>query len=947
VPRLALIAPVVFASLLSWGLDLGCTRPNPAYLGSPEDGSTGNGDGSAKPDVAADVSIDTKPDVTTDRGPDTAATDTKVDIKPDLKTDTGTGSDAGDAGDAGPVCVVAADCTTRKGPAPCGSWECRAGACVLNCPNCTDLDGDGYGVGSGCAGPDCDDTDPMTLSSHDSRNCPVGAVAGQGPICRAGTQSCTAGVWSACIGQVVPSGEACNGQDDDCNGTADDNLPETTFTCGQGNCQVSVPSCNLGLLGECVPNSSMAMPDDRSCNNMDDDCDGIVDQNCQAIIDSCVHVSPSGHDDTGNGTTMFPYATIPMGIAVASMRTPGPPPPVCVAGGPTCQDRTTYTVGDSSPFLMSNGVSVYGNYEAMTWTRCPIDPAAPAPTVTIELREIGGVRFMNTINLPTALDGFVLTRNISGGTQASIAAVTVNGAKQVRLANLVVNDAASATATYGVNLVTGGEATITHCLLFGGAGTVESYGVRSFNSKPTILENCTDIDATRDATRGRCTTDCSTTPTLGIVGQAASTTSVTGVGVLLNASPGASVETSTICGMQGTQAIGVHIAGDATGTVIHASSITASGGGSSSLGILAEDCNNATPWIVGNALIQGQQGTTRAAGIVARGACNPVIDGNTLISGGGDTTTGQSVGISCESNAATQASLCAVLGNETIQGSGIARTAQAIGVACLDRSCARIAGNIVKGSSAVTTAFGVLLHNDGTMVEQNRITGGCGGQLAVGLQADDSFARVQNNLINAGICPNTVITASPTNIGLHVLGANDQNEMDINSNTIDGGGNAAGMCTSTALELDAGTPAPAAPKGIVRNNILTGGICLLAATTGVPIRTDFSEALPTTDPRIFQNNDLDSSVGTTLYVDEGTTRETTVTAVNSLTDTTISGNISAPPMFAAPSTDFSTADLSLNANSACKGAGTKTGAPIRDFDGTLRSATNPSIGAYE
>ena len=773
-----------------------------------------------------------------------------------MKTDTGAGSDARDGGDASFVCVVAADCITHNGPAPCGSWECRAGACALNCPNCTDLDGDGYGVGAGCAGPDCDDTDPMIRSSKDSRDCPVGAATGG--TCRAGTQSCTAGAWSACIGQVVPSGEACNGEDDDCDGVADDNLPTSTFTCGQGACQASVPSCSMGMLGKCVPNSSMATADDKNCDGEDDDCDGIVDQNCQMIIDACVHVSPSGHDDTGNGSTMFPYATIPVAIATASMKPAGSPKLVCVAGGATCQDRTTYTVGDSSPFQMLNGVSVYGNYEAMTWTRCPIDSGAPDPMVTIEVREAGGVRFMNTINLPTALDGFVLARNVSGGASASLAAVTVNGAKQVRLANLVVNDAPTAAATYGVNLVGGGEATITHCLLFGGAGTTESYGVRSVLSKPTIQENCSDIDPMT----GRCTANCSTAPTLGIVGQAASTTSVTGVGVLLNDSPGASVETSTICGALGTDAIGVHIISDATGTVTRASSISAAGGSTNSLGILAEDCSDATPWIVGNELIQGQQGTTRAAGIVARGACKPVIDGNKVISSGGDSTTGQSVGISCESNTATLASLCAILGNEAIQGSGTTRTAQAIGVACMDRSCVRVAENIVMGSSAVTTAFGVLLHNDGAMVEQNRITGGCSGQLAVGLRAEDSFARVQNNLINAGICPNTVIAASPTNIGLHVLGANDQNEMDIDSNTIDGGGNAAGICTSTALELDAGTPAPAAPKGIVRNNILTGGICLVAATTGVPIRTDFFEALPTTDPRIFQNNDLDSSVGT-------------------------------------------------------------------------------------
>jgi hypothetical protein len=580
---------------------------------------------------------------------------------------------------------------------------------------------------------------------------------------------------------------------------------------------------------------------------------------------------------------------------------------------------------------------VYGSYESATWTRCPLSPGAPGPTVTIELKEVGGVRFPSSINLPTALDGFVLARNVSGSAPALIAAVTVDGAKQVRLANLVVNDAPTATATYGVHLVRGGEATITHCLLFGGAGTAESYGVASFNSKPTIHENCTNIDSS-----GHCITDCTTTPTLGIVGRVG--TSITGIGaaVLLNTSPEATVDTSTVCSAQGAQAIGVHIINEAAGTVIRASSISASGGNTSSLGILAEDCNGAAPWIVGNTLIQGQQGTMRAAGIVSLGFCKPVIDGNTSVSGGGDSTTGQAVGISCESNTANQPSLCAVLGNESIVGSAT-RAAQTIGVACLDQSCVRVADNIVKGSSAVTNAIGVLLHNDGTLVDRNRITGGCGGQAAVGLLADDSFARVQNNLITAGICAGAIIAVSPANVGFRVQGANDQNEMDINSNTIDGGGNA-GICTSTALELGIGTTAPAAPKGIVRNNILTGGVCITAITTGGRIRTDFVESQPTTDPRIFQNNDLDSSGA--LYLDEGMTTKTTITMVNTLPDITTGGNINAPPMFVAPTSDLSTTNLHLGANSACIGAGTPAGAPQTDFENKPRLPA-PSIGAYQ
>lgn len=913
-------------------LGLGCTKPNPAYRGSfdgaaPDAAGGASGDSGidTKPDTATDSKTDSSIDTTTDRPPDTVG-DTRTDTK-------------SDAGDGGFVCSSLADCMAHFGNAPCGSWTCPAGACVLNCPNCTDADGDGYGIGTGCLGPDCDDTDPAIHDTVASRSCPVGPA---GTVlmgtCRAGTQACTAGVWSTCSGQVLPSGEACNGEDDDCNGMTDDALPE--FTCGLGACLNMVPSCGAGVLAACVPHTSVATSD--TCNGLDDDCDGQVDEDCPAVIAACVHVSPDGDDGTGDGSTTAPYQTIPMAISIAFNPT-GTSRPVCVAGGRTCQDRTTYKVGDGSTtpvtlFQMENGVSVYGSYEATNWTQCQPSATAPNPTVTLQLGENGGVRFPNTINLPTALDGFVLARNNSGSAPALIAAVTVNGAKHVQLSNLVINDAPSADQTFGVRLVAGGQALITHSLIYGGAGTTASYGVGSFNSTPVIRDNCLTINPTT----GHCTTDCSMTPSFGIAGSNTANAGISAA-VLLNTSPGASIETSTLCGAQGTQAIGVRIVGDATGTLIRGSSISAAGGTTSSLGILAEDCNNAAPWIVGNELVQGQ-GTGRAAGILARGTCDPVIDGNTLIAGGGDTTTTESDGISCETNASNEASRCAVLGNEKIQSATSGRPTVWAGVACKNGACVRVADNIVSGGSA-SDVRGVWLLKDGTMVERNRITGGCGGQSAVGLLADDSFARIQNNLISAGACQNT-LSASPTNIGLRVFGANDQNEIDVDSNTIDGGGNAAlTICTSAAIELGIGTnTAPAAPKGMVRNNILSGGACSLALTTTGPIRADFSEARATTDPRLFQNNDLDPS-GTplpTLYWDEGTTARTSADMVNGLTDITTSGNISASPMFASPPTD-----LRLGTGSACIGAGTPVGAPATDFDGKARSTTKPSVGAYE
>jgi hypothetical protein len=53
--------------------------------------------------------------------------------------------------------------------------------------------------------------------------------------CNRGTQTCLDGAWSACAPQPMPVAETCNNLDDDCNGMADD-LVETCFPDGEKGC---------------------------------------------------------------------------------------------------------------------------------------------------------------------------------------------------------------------------------------------------------------------------------------------------------------------------------------------------------------------------------------------------------------------------------------------------------------------------------------------------------------------------------------------------------------------------------------------------------------------------------------------------------------------------------------------------------------------------------------
>src|SRR5262249_14508266 len=89
--------------------------------------------------------------------------------------------------------------------------------------------------------------------------------------CRPGLQTCKAGAWGDCEGAVVPTAEACDGKDNDCNGIIDDGLG--TVVCGVGACRVVVPGCKGGATPTCTPGA----PTPEVCNGVDDDCNGVID----------------------------------------------------------------------------------------------------------------------------------------------------------------------------------------------------------------------------------------------------------------------------------------------------------------------------------------------------------------------------------------------------------------------------------------------------------------------------------------------------------------------------------------------------------------------------------------------------------------------------------------------------------------------------------------------
>jgi hypothetical protein len=129
--------------------------------------------------------------------------------------------------------------------------------------SCADLDGDGFGQGAACLGPDCEEDDATRHECPDcdldpeSTGCPcIGTgvphacyegpegTAGHAP-CAAGLRECRDRVWSACEGQTLPEPETCDAEDDDCDGVVDDGARNDC-----GNCDEECSPLVLGAAGE-------------------------------------------------------------------------------------------------------------------------------------------------------------------------------------------------------------------------------------------------------------------------------------------------------------------------------------------------------------------------------------------------------------------------------------------------------------------------------------------------------------------------------------------------------------------------------------------------------------------------------------------------------------------------------------------------------------------------
>lgn len=134
------------------------------------------------------------------------------------------------------------------------------------------------GSGGAGGGMPCMDGQTQTCFTGDPKTLDVG-------LCKAGTQTCANGMFGPCVGEVTATNETCNGLDDDCNGVVDDGcqcINGQTQPCYTGPMGTQgVGPCKSGTQtcanGMWGACSGDVTPVAEACDNIDNDCNGQTD----------------------------------------------------------------------------------------------------------------------------------------------------------------------------------------------------------------------------------------------------------------------------------------------------------------------------------------------------------------------------------------------------------------------------------------------------------------------------------------------------------------------------------------------------------------------------------------------------------------------------------------------------------------------------------------------